>query len=110
MSNDRTRQSYQNSIAKKTKDAVYTHNSLGAAYCIRHNGQWFAGGVVAGIDKKGKCITRDLSSVLHTTSESLDQNAIASVFICACTDVVTRAIDKKGKKAGPITIVSFRLK
>ena len=83
MSNDRTNQSYQNSIAGKTKDAVVTHKSLGAAYCIRQNGQWFAGGVVAGMDTDGKCIARELSSLQHT-AVSLDQSAIC----CVSTSII----------------------
>lgn len=109
MSNDRTSQSYQNSIAGKTKDAVVTHKSLGAAYCIRQNGQWFAGGVIAGMDTDGKCIARELSSLQHTASVSLDQSAIASVFICACTDIATRNCAINDKKAGTVTIVSISL-
>ena len=109
MSNDRTIQSYQKSIAGKTKAAVEFHNCLGAAYCLRHNRQWFAGGVIATIDKDGNSITRELSSPQHTSTESLDQNAIASVFISACTDIVTKA--HNDNKAGNVTTtVSIYLK
>jgi len=90
MSNGRTHKSFHDSLVGKTKDAVETYKCLGTAYVSRQEGQYFAGGVVATV-VDGNCMSSELKSVHHVASESLDQTAIASVFISACTDAATKS-------------------